>query len=179
MGRVLSRLESHDRELQARQSHAVLGVPSLHASLIDGGRELSTYPDRCVLQLERRTVTGETARTALDEIEELLASLRSEDPEFEATARLMFHRPSYETPSGDRLPDVLESALKSVGRGSTRSGMTYWTDAAVLGQAGIPSVIFGPGGAGYHGLEEYVRLDEVLACRDVLAELARSFCAPA
>jgi acetylornithine deacetylase len=55
--------------------------------------------------------------------------------------------------------------------------MTYWTDAAILGEAGIPSVIFGPGGAGYHGLEEYVRVEEVLACRDALTELATDFCA--
>jgi acetylornithine deacetylase len=55
--------------------------------------------------------------------------------------------------------------------------MTYWTDAAILGQAGIPSVIFGPGGGGYHGLEEYVRVDEVTVCRDALVSLARDFCA--
>jgi acetylornithine deacetylase len=54
--------------------------------------------------------------------------------------------------------------------------MTFWTDAAILGEAGIPSVVFGPGGAGLHGLEEYVLADEVLACRDALADLARDFC---
>ena len=60
-----------------------------------------------------------------------------------------------------------------------RGGATFWTDAAVLGHAGIPSVVFGPGGAGLHGLEEHVRLSEVAACRDALVSLARSFCAPA
>ncbi len=60
--------------------------------------------------------------------------------------------------------------------GSAVRVMTYWTDAAVLGEAGIPSVIFGPGGSGYHGLEEYVKVDEVLICRDALIHLARSFC---
>jgi acetylornithine deacetylase len=54
--------------------------------------------------------------------------------------------------------------------------MTFWTDAAILAGAGIPSVVFGPGGAGLHGIEEYVLVDEVLACRDALAELARTFC---
>jgi len=54
--------------------------------------------------------------------------------------------------------------------------MTYWTDAAILGQAGIPSVIFGPGGAGYHGLEEYVRVEDVLVCQEALAKLAIDFC---
>ena len=53
--------------------------------------------------------------------------------------------------------------------------MSFWTDAAILGAAGIPSVLFGPGGAGLHSLEEYVRLDEVRRCRDALAALARAF----
>lgn len=177
MGRVLSRLEELDRQLQSRPPHPVLGTASLHGSLINGGRELSTYPDRCVLQMERRTITGEPANVALKEVEEILATLRLEDSEFQANARLMFHRPPYETPVGHELPRVLESAVLGTGRKANRAGMTYWTDAAILGQAGIPSVIFGPGGAGYHGLEEYVQIDEVLACRDALAEVARTFCA--
>ena len=53
--------------------------------------------------------------------------------------------------------------------------MTFWTDAAVLGGAGTPCVLFGPGGAGLHGVEEYVRLADVLACRDALAPLVREW----
>lgn len=71
---------------------------------------------------------------------------------------------------------MIESALSQSGRNTKRAGMTYWTDAAVLGRAGIPSVIFGPGGGGYHGLDEYVRIDEVIVCRDTLAKLAIAFC---
>jgi acetylornithine deacetylase len=55
--------------------------------------------------------------------------------------------------------------------------MSFWTDAAILGSARIPSVVFGPGGAGLHGLEEYVRIDEVVLCRDVLVETAILYCA--
>ena len=56
------------------------------------------------------------------------------------------------------------------------TGMSFWTDAAVLGSAGIPSVLFGPGGAGLHSVEEYVEIEDVLRCRDVLADLARAWC---
>ncbi len=63
MGRVLRALEQCDRELQSRAPHPVMGTASLHASIIDGGRELSSYPDRCRLQMERRTVVGETAES--------------------------------------------------------------------------------------------------------------------
>jgi len=93
-----------------------------------------------------------------------------------ARPNVLFERAPYETPEGHDLPAKLERATQSLGRETRREGMTYWTDAAILGQAGIPSVIFGPGGFGYHGLEEYVNADEVLICRDALVNLARDFC---
>src|SRR2546428_2866266 len=69
MGRVLSRLEKLDRELQSGPPHAIQGNPSLHASLIHGGRELSTYPDECILEMERRTISGEPNQCALGEVQ--------------------------------------------------------------------------------------------------------------
>lgn len=177
MGRILSRLEELSSRLQASVPHPSLGNPSLHASLIEGGREMSTYPDRCALRMERRTLPGEADDIALREVEEILAALKTEDAEFEATARPLFGRPPYDTPPGHDLLPLLESSLIESGRTARRGGMPYWTDAAILGQAGIPSVIFGPGGEGFHGLLEYVLSDEVLVCRDALATLARDFCA--
>jgi acetylornithine deacetylase len=59
MGRVLVELDALDRALQAGRRHARLGTASLHASTIGGGQELSSYPDRCTLQVERRTLPGE------------------------------------------------------------------------------------------------------------------------
>jgi acetylornithine deacetylase len=176
MGRVLARLEALDRDLQARAPHPLVGAASLHASLVSGGRELSTYPDCCVLQAERRTLPGEPAGVFGREVNGILAVLEAEDPTFEATARETLSRPPYETPSGHDLLRLLEAALVRIGRPVRREGMSFWTDAAILGEAGIPSVVFGPGGEGLHGLEEYVRVDEVVVCRDALVELARSFC---
>jgi len=172
MGRVLQRLEALDRELQSQPPHPLMGTASLHASIISGGRELSSYPDRCLLQMERRTVAGETGDDARREVAGILESLAREDRDFEADARLTFARPAYEIPSGHPLPGLIASSLSSLGRPAETVGMSFWTDAAVLGSAGIPTVLFGPGGAGLHGQEEYVIVAEVIACRDVLATLA-------
>ena len=172
MGRVLQRLEALDRELQSRPPHPLMGTASLHASIISGGRELSSYPDRCLLQMERRTVSGETGDDARREVAGILESLAREDRDFEADARLTFARPAYEIPAGHPLPELIAFSLASFGLPAETVGMSFWTDAAVLGSAGIPTVLFGPGGAGLHGQEEYVIVAEVIACRDVLATLA-------
>jgi acetylornithine deacetylase len=176
MGRVLARLEALDRRLQRTSSHALLGAASLHASLIEGGHELSSYPSRASLQFERRTLPGEADDAALAEANTILADLAREDPEFEGEARLVFGRDAYEIEAGHELPALLTSAAKGAGCRASTVGMTFWTDAAILGAAGIPSVLFGPGGAGLHSIEEYVVLDEVCRCRDALVGLARAWC---
>lgn len=172
MGRILQRLEALDRELQSRPPHPLIGTASLHASIIGGGQELSSYPDRCVLRMERRTVSGESGADAEREVHGILESLARDDREFEAEARLTFARPAYQIPAGHPLPGAIAAALASEGLPAETVGMSFWTDAAVLGSAGIATVLFGPGGAGLHGREEHVIVADVIACRDVLARLA-------
>jgi acetylornithine deacetylase len=176
MGRVLGALEDLDRALQTGPAHPLLGTASLHASLIEGGRELSSYPDRCSVQVERRTIPGESGGCAGREVEQILDRLRSVDPEFRAASRVLFHRPPYEIDPSHPLPEALVSRARDAGVDAPVIGMSFWTDAAVLGQAGIPSVLFGPTGAGLHGLEEWVDITSVLKCRDVLTNLARAWC---
>ena len=176
MARVLARLEKLDREVQSRKPHLIHGTGSLHASLINGGRELSTYPDWCTLQMERRTIAGEPNRCAFLEVEKILDDLKSEDPEFKASAKFLFSRPPYLTPEDHDLPQMIGAIVAGLGMKPVRGGMTFWTDAAILGEAGIPSIVFGPRGAGLHSTLEYVFEEDVLACRDILIELATGFC---
>ena len=176
MARVLARLEKLDHEIQSRKPHPIHGTGSLHASLINGGRELSTYPDWCTLQMERRTIAGEPNRCAFLEVEKILDDLKSEDPEFKASAKFLFSRPPYLTPEDHDLPQMIGAIVAGLGMKPVRGGMTFWTDAAILGEAGIPSIVFGPRGAGLHSTLEYVFEEDVLACRDILIELATGFC---
>jgi acetylornithine deacetylase len=173
MGRVLVALEALDRELQARPPAPFQGTASLHASLIQGGRELSSYPDRCVLQMERRTVEGEDEASVGREVDAILAELGRRDADFEASAKPMGYRPAYRVDEGHALPRALGAALAAAGLDPDPIGMSFWTDAAILGHAGIPSLLFGPGGAGLHSLEEYVTIADVFTCRDVLADTVR------
>jgi acetylornithine deacetylase len=178
MGRVLGKLELLDRQLQLQPAHALVGTGSLHASFVSGGHELSSYPDRATLQMERRTLPGEPENTALEEVQAILDGLSRADATFRASARHLFSRPAYEVAADHALPRALSAAVSSGGRIPKITGASFWTDAAVLGHAGIPSILFGPGGAGLHSIEEYVNVEDVLACRAALTELARRWCTP-
>jgi acetylornithine deacetylase len=175
LGRVLTRLEALDAILQARPPHPLVGTGSLHASFVQGGRELSSYPDHATLQMERRTLPSEPESTALEEVRQILETLRREDASFRGSATAMFSRPAYEVPADHALPRALAAALTLAGGRPRIAGASFWTDAAVLGQAGIPSILFGPGGAGLHSTEEYVTVADVVTCRDALVELVKQW----
>jgi acetylornithine deacetylase len=177
MGRVLVELDALDSTLQTGPRHALLGQASLHASLISGGRELSSYPDRCTLQIERRTLPGEPDGALAVEVDAIVRRLAAADPTFSAVATPMFSRPPYEIDAAHPLPSVLASRARAAGCRAATIGMSFWTDAAVLGAAGIPSVLFGPTGAGLHSVDEWVDLESVRQCRDALVGLIRQWCA--
>ena len=176
MGRVLACMEAVDATLQADEAHPRLGTASLHASTIHGGRAHSIYPDRCVLRFERRTVSGEAADAGLAEVRTALAALARADADFDASARQLMTRPPHEIADDHPVCRTLMQVLRARGLDAAPTGMSYWTDAAILGRAGTPAVLFGPAGAGLHGPEEHVRVDSVRVCRDVLGELIRAFC---
>jgi acetylornithine deacetylase len=181
MGRVLGALDALDRELQARTPHPLLGTASLHASVIAGGHELSSYPDRCHLQMERRTVPGEPPGVAGSEMEAILARLRDEDPDFRGASKVTFGRPSHEIAPNHPLAVAMQQAHSTAAPQHLSTvapviGMSFWTDAAVLSEAGIPAILYGPSGAGLHSIEEWVETKSVLTCRDALVLLAREWC---
>ncbi len=178
LGRVLGRLEALDRALQARPPHPLMGTGSLHASFVSGGHELSSYPDRATLQMERRILPDEPESKALDEMREILDALALEDATFRGRATAVFSRPAYEVPRDHEIVRELGAAFARVSGPPTMTGASFWTDAAVLGHAGTPSILFGPGGAGLHSTEEYVNIADVLTCRDVLVELVLRFVQP-
>ena len=146
--------------------------------LFRSGRELSSYPDRCHLQMERRTIPGEAPGAAGREVDALLARLGSEDPDFKAASKVMFARSPYEIAATHDLPRAMLRALSASAPASPVApiGMSFWTDAAILGDAGIPSILYGPAGAGLHSVEEWVDAKSVTTCRDALVALARDWC---
>jgi len=172
-GLLLAALDALDAELLPTREHALLGRPSLHASTITGGIGLSTYPDRCHFTIERRTIPGETTAAVMAEIEHAFAHVRAQRPELDASVSLIFEQPPSDVPLEAPIVRALDSALRACGEEVTVTGMSAWTDAAILNEAGIPAICFGPGDIALaHAAEEFVRVDEIERATLVLAALA-------
>jgi acetylornithine deacetylase len=177
MGPVLVGLAALNRRLLARPSHPLLGSGSLHASLISGGQELSSYPERCVLAIERRTVPGETPEQAEAEVAAILRECAAADPAFRAVVRLGVSREPMETPAdAPIIASVALHAADVLGGPVKHIGMPYWTDAASLAAAGIPTVLFGPRGGGMHATHEWVDLESVRQCAALYERVIADIC---
>jgi acetylornithine deacetylase len=178
MGPILTAIDALGHELGARP-HPALGHGSVHASLIEGGRELSTYPDRCVLQLERRTLPGETRETVERELEALLERCRATDPELVVSQRTLLVRDPFEVPeTAGIVQAVLRAATAELGTPPPLVAVPYWADSAFIAAAGIPTVLFGAGGAGAHATEEWVSISELVSSTRILVAVARELCGP-
>jgi acetylornithine deacetylase len=170
MGHVLVALERLDVELRVgKPEHPLLGHASLHASLIEGGTELSTYPDRCVVKVERRTLPGET-------VEAVETQIRAAAPD--AEVRTLFVREPLETTRDAEIVErLLANARPVLGSAPEVVGAPWWADAALFSAAGIPTVIFGAGGEGAHAETEWVDLADVERVTEIVLATIADFCA--
>jgi acetylornithine deacetylase len=172
MGRIVAALEEFDQlELRARV-HPLVGPASLHCALIGGGSGLSTYSEKCALKLERRTLPGEAPDQVLRELKEVVQKAGEE-----AEINCLLERPPLTCDRDAKVSNCVRDAASTVtGKRPEETGVAYWMDAALFAAAGIPTVNYGPGGAGAHEAVEWVDLDSVVNCAHVLAEAARRFC---
>ena len=176
-GLLLAEVDRVDTEELPRREHPLLGRASVHASTIAGGIGMSTYPDRCVVRLERRTLSGERGEDVVAEIERACAAVRARRPSFAADVRLLMTRGPSDVALDAPIVRELESAIRACDEPVRVSGMSAWTDAALLNASGIPAICFGPGDISLaHAAEEYIPLDEIDRAVSVLDVLARRWC---
>lgn len=177
MGKVLVGLEELQRQLESASPHPLVGHASIHASLIEGGHEMSSYPAKCKLQMERRTLPGEGAIKCESEIRKILEQISATDASFQGHVRTTFERLPLETAADTRLVKILQKQLSALrGQDVNPAGVSFWTDAALLNAAGIPTVVFGPLGGGLHSAEEWVDLNSVLQCAQIVLSVIKEFC---
>jgi acetylornithine deacetylase len=161
-GPILSGILALDARLSER-TDPLLGRGSVHASTIAGGIELSSYPERCVIGLERRTLPGETAGDFEAEVAAILA-----DCAVPASQRTLLVREPFTIDPEHQFVRALPGE---------RAGMSYWADSAFIAAAGIPTVLYGPAGEGAHAADEWVSVSSCETVADALVGVAQRLCA--
>ncbi len=171
-GPVLTAIGELDVALGERE-HPLVGRGSVHASVISGGVEMSSYPERCVIGLERRTIPGETAADIEAELEALLERARAADPQLVVEKRMGLVREPFEV---DRDAEIVQAVTAEAGDGSPVGGASYWADSAFISAAGIPTVLYGPSGEGAHAQVEWVSIADTETVARTLVGVASRIC---
>lgn len=180
-GLVLAELDRIDTEVLPSRTHALLGRASLHASTITGGTGWSTYPDSCTMTVERRTLPDESAEDAERELraacERVNGRLRELGRSLEIEVLRRFSQRGSEVAADAPVVLALGAALGAAGEPVRIEGASYWTDMALLNEAGIPTVCYGPGDIALaHSAEEWIETSEIERAAAVLAALATQWC---
>jgi len=179
LSRLLGSVERQDRALQQRSPHPLLAHGSLQPVLAAGGHELFTTPRSAGVTLERRTLPGETAAAAQAELQALLDELAREDPTVKAKMRAQIAREPFEAAADSEIVRFLCAAVAAErGDAPELLGAPYWTDAALVAEAGIPTVLFGPVGGGIHQPSEWLDVDSAHVVLRVLERVIGSFAVP-
>src|SRR5437016_1395650 len=173
MGKVLTGVLDLNQRLQSGRRHPLLGTGSIHASLIEGGQEMSTYPARCIAKLERRTIPGEKLFPIYGEVHgeagEWGPLILEGD---QVIARVLLERAPSELPPDHPVSKVVAEAAGQ----PDIIGVAYWMDMALTNAAGIPTVAYGPIGEGAHADVEWVDRASVEKCVDVYLKAAEQLC---
>lgn len=176
-GYFLVEIDKHAEALQQSAPPSITGSPSLHASLISGGEEASSYPAKCTITLERRTVAGETVDLVASQVREILERVARSVAGFKYDLRVTFSRSAFDIPESHSFSKTVEQHVRDSNGSLARFvGKPYWTDCALLADAGIPSVLFGPKGEGLHAKVEWVDIESVKSTAETLVAIARDYC---
>ncbi|KAJ9291816.1 hypothetical protein DTO021C3_717 [Paecilomyces variotii] len=174
-GWFLRALEEYQRQLPVDD---VLGQATLHCGLIRGGEEPSSYPGLCTLTIEFRTIPSQTEQSILHDITEILKGISQENARFRfAEPRIKLSRPPQKLAASHPFTEQLVAcASRVLGRRPQVQSVPFWCDAALLSEAGVPSIVYGPVGEGLHSKEEWVEVESLQEMEKVFIQLVKEFC---
>lgn len=157
MGHVINALAEYDQTLQQRDPHPICGHGRFSMGVIRGGTMVCTVPDYCELEVDRRTLPGETGKTVRDEYKTLLDGATGVTYEISET---LTEVSPLNVPTDNPVVQATVKAFESVTGNTARvEAHTAATDAPNFG---FPAIIFGPGSCEQaHSLCEFVEVDEV------------------
>jgi acetylornithine deacetylase len=177
MAKVLTAMEQVFPPVFKKRQHPLLGSPTLNVGIIQGGVQVNQVPDSCTIEIDRRLLPGETKETVWKEFEGLLTNLCAHDSELEVEMEPpTIEDRGLETEAFERIVQVASKISQELMGHSRIVGVPYGSDASKLAEAGIPSIILGPGNIDQaHAADEYVELDQVALAAEFYARTISEF----
>lgn len=176
MARIVTALEKLAEQLQSpgqdhSQNHPLCGRPTLSVGTINGGESVNIVPDRCVIEVDRRVVPGESFETILRETRQWLSGQTNIDFKMlppDTTCPPLLDR------NNQSLAQSLTAITRQNGANSQSIGVAFATHAPQFADEGIPTVVFGPGSIDQaHTKDEWIDIQQMDQCSEILYDLVK------
>jgi acetylornithine deacetylase/succinyl-diaminopimelate desuccinylase family protein len=172
MGWLLNGVEEYASQLRNQPPDPILGPRTLSVGRIIGGVSANTVPDFCRIDIDRRLIPGENTADAVESLNEFLKRYPGIDFPFTATTPQLAC-PPLEPSLSWALVQRLGSAIDSVVGKHEVHAVPYGTDASTVANAGVPTVVFGPGDiAQAHTNDEWIDLTQLDPAAEILFRFA-------
>jgi acetylornithine deacetylase len=172
MARLLRGVEEYADRLRHSLPDPLLGPPTLSVGRITGGVSPNTVPDFCRIEIDRRLIPGENPTDAVVDLDTFLGTYPGIDFPFRASEPKLACPPLSPASSGE-LVERLGRVIDAVAGRHEVHAVPYGTDASTLAQAGIPTVVFGPGDiAQAHTKDEWIDLAQLEPAAEILFRFA-------
>ncbi|KAH7344246.1 tryptophan synthase beta subunit-like PLP-dependent enzyme [Pyrenochaeta sp. MPI-SDFR-AT-0127] len=176
-GYFLVELDKLAHALASEPPNTLLGPPSVHASKVQGGEEPASYPAKCTISIEWRTLPGESDELVKGRLEDILQSMVEKVQDFSYDIRVVFSRLPFSISEDHPFVSTCRQQIeKTRGQDIQGRGLSFWTDSALLSEKGIPVILYGPKGDGLHAKTEWADVQSINTVADTLFGIAKEFC---
>ena len=178
LAEVISRLHRLDRTVFTAHPSAMNGRTVFHTGTVSGGTDYATYPNRATLGIEIGTQPGEHLSDRVGEIEAIFAEIAETEPGFRGEVAVRLDRDPFLAQGHERIQEVVVAAMQDVlGHPPKITGMNAWTDAALMQEAGIPTLLIGSTGGNFHAPGEWTSISELVKLCAILEKTVVGFLA--
>ena len=177
MARLILAIEDEIIPTYEAELHPLVGSPTLNIGVISGGAQVNFVPDQCVIEIDRRTIPGETPEETLQPFRQLIERLKDQDPELEVELEKPFLLDSaMETDTEAEIVQASRQACRTVLGQPTVTGVPYGTDASKFTTLGIPAIVLGPGSIDQaHAAVEWVDCNQVIQAVEIYKQTMLNF----
>lgn len=160
MAEIVLRLEETVPDI----THPIVGGPSLSVGTIRGGEKVNIVPAGCLIEVDRRTIPGETKESVLANVQEAIELAKKRFPDIDATAEIAFFAEPFDVGDDGRLvTGVRDAVTEALGREAELIGFRGASDARFIAATGAEVVLCGPGDITLaHTAREFIEVDELV-----------------
>lgn len=153
----------------------LLGRATVNVGIIRGGSSINIVPERCVIEVDRRTVPGEYSEEILNKVRDALKKMVGEGEIRNGEVRRIKEGVPFETTAGSSLVRRMCKSCAANGAEPVTEGASWYSDAGPFSRTCREVAVFGPGSIRQaHTADEFIEIAELQKGAAIIAHFLKA-----